>query len=167
MMKAIGLMSGTSLDGLDIAYCSIEGNYTDTKVKLLQYGESRMPMELKEEIQKACDIHQSNVAAVCSLNFKLGQWFGDSTLSFMQENHICSRDVDYIASHGQTVYHIPEKTEEYERSTLQIGEPAEIALRTGCMVISNFRTMDMAAGGEGSTISALCGLYSLQIRGED
>lgn len=152
MMKAIGLMSGTSLDGLDIAYCSIEGNYTDTKVKLLQYGESRMPMVLKEEIQKACDIHQSDVAAICSLNFKLGQWFGDSTLSFMQENHICSRDVDYIASHGQTVYHIPEKTEEYERSTLQIGEPAEIALRTGCMVISNFRTMDMAAGGEGAPL---------------
>jgi anhydro-N-acetylmuramic acid kinase len=70
----------------------------------------------------------------------------------MQENHICSRDVDYIASHGQTVYHIPEKTEEYERSTLQIGEPAEIALRTGCMVISNFRTMDMAAGGEGAPL---------------
>ncbi|WP_276622115.1 anhydro-N-acetylmuramic acid kinase [Sharpea azabuensis] len=82
-MKAIGLMSGTSLDGLDIAYCDIQGNYTDTKVKLLDYREVKMPHHLKEKIQYCCQTDGGHVQDICSLNFELGSWFGQCTKIFM------------------------------------------------------------------------------------
>lgn len=151
-MKAIGLMSGTSLDGLDIACCEISGCYTDTSVKLLQYEEVKMPGALKEKIQLACDPDKSSVSLICSLNFELGDWFGRSTADFMKRHSISAEEISYIASHGQTVYHIPAPSERFVRSTLQLGEPAVIAWKTGCRVISDFRSMDMAAGGEGAPL---------------
>lgn len=151
-MKAIGLMSGTSLDGLDIAYCEISGSYTDTKVKLLAYGEKKLPQAMKERIQQACSIQESNVEMICTLNFELGKFFGDAVNAFLQEHAINAKEVSFIASHGQTIYHIPFDHDDVMHSTLQIGEPAEIAYRTGIQVISNFRTMDMAAGGQGAPL---------------
>jgi Predicted molecular chaperone distantly related to HSP70-fold metalloproteases len=151
-MKAIGLMSGTSLDGLDIAYCEISGSYTDAKVKLLAYGEKKLPQAMKERIQQACSIQESNVEMICSLNFELGKFFGDAVNAFLQEHAINAKEVSFIASHGQTIYHIPFDHDDVMHSTLQIGEPAEIAYRTGIQVISNFRTMDMAAGGQGAPL---------------
>ena len=149
-MKLIGLMSGTSLDGLDIAYCDIEGCCLSTEVKLLCYEEVKMPVELKEKIQHACDVHGAHVDEICSLNFELGHWFGHATKSFMESHGIT--DVDAICSHGQTIYHIPHETDRFVSSTLQIGEPAVIAWLCGCQVISDFRKMDMAAGGEGAPL---------------
>lgn len=151
-MKLIGLMSGTSLDGLDIALCDITGFYTDTKAALLAYEEVKMPSCLKAKIQRACDIHGAGVDEICSLNFELGTWFGNCTKSFMEKHHLTSDDVDAICSHGQTIYHQPQDNGNLVRSTLQIGEPAVIAWITGCQVISGFRTMDMAAGGEGAPL---------------
>ena len=151
-MNYIGLMSGTSLDGLDIAYCSLDGYYTSTKVKLLAYEEVAMPQDLKKKIQHACDVHGAHTDEICSLNFELGAWFGDSVKKFMETHAIASSDVDAICSHGQTVFHIPESYNGLVRSTLQLGEPAVIAWITGCRVISDFRSMDMAAGGEGAPL---------------
>ena len=149
-MKLIGLMSGTSLDGLDLAYCDIEGYYLSTKVKLITYEEVKMPSDLKEKIQHACDIHGAHVDEICSLNFELGHWFGHATKAFMKKHRIT--DVDAICSHGQTIYHIPHATDRLWASTMQIGEPAVIAWLCGCQVISDFRKMDMAAGGEGAPL---------------
>ena len=149
-MKLIGLMSGTSLDGLDLAYCDIEGYYLSTKVKLITYEEVKMPSDLKEKIQNACDIHGAHVDEICSLNFELGHWFGHATKAFMKKHRIT--DVDAICSHGQTIYHIPHATDRLWASTMQIGEPAVIAWLCGCQVISDFRKMDMAAGGEGAPL---------------
>lgn len=151
-MKLIGLMSGTSLDGLDIAYCDINGFYLSTDVKLLAYEEEKMPSSLKEKIQHACDIHGAHVDEICSLNFELGHWFGQQTKEFMDRHHLKSKDVDAVCSHGQTIYHIPHSNARFVSSTLQIGEPAVIAWLTGCKVISDFRKMDMAAGGEGAPL---------------
>ena len=151
-MKAIGLMSGTSLDGLDIALCNIEGSYLDTKISLLDYDEVKLPKELKEKIMKACLLGQANVADICSLNFEIGQFFGDSVKQFLKQRNISSNEIEYIASHGQTIYHIPFSTDQYHASTLQIGESSEIAYRTNIQVISDFRTMDMAAGGQGAPL---------------
>lgn len=151
-MKAIGLMSGTSLDGLDIALCDIEGTYLSTKVKLLAYEEKKLPQELKDKIQDACSIEHSNTPLICSLNFEIGRWIGDAVSSFLKQKNIAADEISYIASHGQTIFHIPHDQGQYVRSTLQIGEPAEIAFRTGIQVISNFRTMDIAAGGEGAPL---------------
>ena len=83
-MKYIGLMSGTSLDGLDIAYCSIDGFYTSTNVQLLAYKEVKMPKQLKEKIQFACNKEGAHTDDICSLNFELGTWFGESTKQLMQ-----------------------------------------------------------------------------------
>lgn len=151
-MKAIGLMSGTSLDGLDIAYCFLDGYYTSTKVQLLKFDEVKMPASLKEKIMKACSAEESSTPLVCSLNFELGSWMGDCVHRFLEKYHISQDEVDFIASHGQTIWHQPESKDGYVHSTLQIGEPAEIAWRTGIQVISNFRTMDMAAGGSGAPL---------------
>ena len=95
-MKYIGLMSGTSLDGLDIAYCSIDGFYTSTNVQLLAYKEVKMPKQLKEKIQFACNKEGAHTDDICSLNFELGTWFGESTKQFMDENAIRCDDVDAI-----------------------------------------------------------------------
>ena len=151
-MKYIGLMSGTSLDGLDIAYCSIDGFYTTTSVDLLAYKEVSMPKELKEKIQYACDKEGAHTDDICSLNFEIATWFGESTKQFMKEYDISCDEVDAICSHGQTVYHIPNSENGHVRSTLQLGEPAVIAWITGCRVISDFRSMDMAVGGEGAPL---------------
>lgn len=151
-MKAIGLMSGTSLDGLDMAYCEIHGCYTETKVSLLKFGEAKMPDSLKGKILKACTKDLSSTPLVCSLNFEVGSWMGKAVRHFMDENGLKAEDVDFISSHGQTIWHQPAEENGYARSTLQIGEPAEIAWQTGVKVISGFRTMDMAAGGEGAPL---------------
>lgn len=151
-MKLIGLMSGTSLDGLDIAYCDISGFYTDTKVTLLAYEEVKMPMELKEKIQNACDVNGAHVDEICSLNFELGHFFGKSTKAFMDSHGISCEEVDAVCSHGQTIYHIPFDTGTRVKSTLQIGNPAVIAWHTGTKVISDFRSMDMAASGQGAPL---------------
>ncbi|NLH63523.1 MAG: anhydro-N-acetylmuramic acid kinase [Erysipelotrichaceae bacterium] len=151
-MKIIGLMSGTSLDGLDIACCEINGYSTDIKVKLLAYDEVKMPEELKAKIQHACDIHGAGVDKICSLNYELGRWFGESTKDFMDRNHFSCDEIAAVCSHGQTIYHIPHDRDGLVKSTLQIGEPAVIAWLTGCQVISDFRAMDMAAGGEGAPL---------------
>lgn len=151
-MKIIGLMSGTSLDGLDIACCEVDGCYTDTTVRLLQYEEVKMPSALREKIQTACDPERSSTPLVCSLNFELGIWFGKCTAEFMRKNGLHPQEIGCIASHGQTVFHIPSAENGFCRSTLQLGAPAAIAWETDCRVVSDFRSMDMAAGGEGAPL---------------
>lgn len=151
-MKAIGLMSGTSLDGLDIAYCEVNGFYTDTRLQVLAFEEVQMPEVLKKKILQACSGEKGTTPLVCSLNFELGEWMGISVHSFLEKYSIRPEEVAFIASHGQTIWHQPIESDGYKRSTLQIGEPAEIAWHTGIPVISNFRTMDMAAGGQGAPL---------------
>jgi anhydro-N-acetylmuramic acid kinase len=151
-MKAIGLMSGTSLDGLDIALCEIEGSYVGTKVQLLAYKEKKITAEMKEKIQRACSVPYSNVELICSLNFEIGQFFGTAVNEFLAEQKINPEEISFIASHGQTIFHIPADHDDLSHSTLQIGEPAVIAYLTGIQVISDFRSMDMAAGGQGAPL---------------
>lgn len=148
MSFVIGLMSGTSLDGVDIALVDCEGK----SFKQLAFETFDMPFALKREILQCCDIQSSNVARICSLNVKLGKFFGKCICNFMRNNHVTVRDILCIGSHGQTIYHQPIDEGEYIRSTLQIGEPAEIAYITKIPVISSFRAKDMAAGGQGAPL---------------
>ncbi len=151
-MLVIGIMSGTSLDGIDCALVEIEGCGLNTKIKPLDFISVDMPLDIKQKIKDACDIDKSNVASICSLNFELGKLFGESALKLIKKANIKSDDIDFIASHGQTIYHIPENTNEYVKSTLQIGDPSVISKITGCKVISNFRESDMAVGGTGAPL---------------
>jgi len=152
MVYAIGLMSGTSLDGVDAALVEISGVNEETKVELITFQATAIPDELNKRIQASFAEKTSSSALLSSLNVELGELFADAALNVCKKSDMTINDVDYIASHGQTIYHIPEATKQYQASTLQLGEPAIIAEATGCTVVSNFRPRDMAVGGQGAPI---------------
>lgn len=148
----VGVMSGTSLDGIDVALVKIDGYGQNSKVRLIKYIKEDMPKDVKKEIMNCCDINKSNVRDICSLNFKLGYIFADAIKKLCKKIDFPIEKVDLIGCHGQTIYHLANDNEKYIRSTLQIGEPAVIAYQTKTKVVSNFRTMDMAAGGQGAPL---------------
>ncbi|MCY6960062.1 anhydro-N-acetylmuramic acid kinase AnmK [Clostridium brassicae] len=149
---AVGLMSGTSLDGIDAALVSIEGCGIDTKVQLIEFINEEIPQKLKEKIYCCCSTSKSNVEKICSLNFELGYVFSNAVKNVCNKANFDLNKLDFIGSHGQTIYHIPRRNKNFFRSTLQIGEPSVVAFETNTTVVSNFRTMDMAAGGEGAPL---------------
>ncbi|SHE38605.1 anhydro-N-acetylmuramic acid kinase AnmK [Caloramator proteoclasticus] len=149
---AVGLMSGTSLDGIDAALVKIKGSGENTEVELIEFVNLDMPDSIKKEIKSCCRIEESNVELICSLNFKLGYIFADAVKEVCKRANFPIHKLDFIGSHGQTVYHIPTDKAESIKSTLQIGEPAVISYETGTTVVSNFRVMDMAAGGQGAPL---------------
>ncbi|MBA4534188.1 anhydro-N-acetylmuramic acid kinase [Brevibacillus laterosporus] len=152
MAYAIGLMSGTSLDGIDVALVDIQGTGYDSQVKLLDFMTLPFPQSVRDEIMDSLSLERSNVQVICSLNFKLGELFADAVEAICKQNQLDFANISVIGSHGQTIYHQPQSEGAYVASTLQIGEPAVIAYRTNTTVISNFRTMDMAAGGQGAPL---------------
>lgn len=152
MVYAVGLMSGTSLDGIDAALVEITGVNEETKVNLIQFSTLPIPKETDQKIRDAFSIETSNSALISSLNVEIGGLLADAAIQVSEDADIPLNDIEFIASHGQTIYHIPEVSAKYHASTLQIGEPAVIAEKTGCTVVSNFRTRDMAVGGQGAPI---------------
>ncbi|WP_270344144.1 anhydro-N-acetylmuramic acid kinase AnmK [Bacillus mobilis] len=151
-MYIAGVMSGTSLDGIDVALVRIEGSGVESKVKPIHFTTVPFCNDMKNEIQQALSIENSNVQLICSLNFKLGLCFAGAVKEVCKEAKFPLGQLDVIASHGQTIYHQPKQDGTMIPSTLQIGEPAVIAYETKTTVISNFRTMDMAAGGQGAPL---------------
>ncbi|MCM3792037.1 MULTISPECIES: anhydro-N-acetylmuramic acid kinase AnmK [Priestia] len=151
-MYAVGLMSGTSLDGIDAALVEIEGSGYESKVKLLHFITMPFSSQLKKEIEQALSFEHSNVQLICSLNFKLGYAFADAVKKVCQEARFSLEQIDVVGSHGQTIYHQPYASGSTAMSTLQIGEPAVIAYETKTKVVANFRVMDMAAGGQGAPL---------------
>ena len=151
-MLAVGLMSGTSLDGVDTVLCEISGQDESTKVKQLYFKTYDIPESLRTKIRKCCSRELIPVDLICSLNFELGYLFADAVKSLCKNANVKLEDLSFIASHGQTIFHIPKAYDDYVPSTLQIGEAAIIANECKTKVISNFRVMDMAVGGEGAPL---------------
>jgi anhydro-N-acetylmuramic acid kinase len=149
---AVGLMSGTSVDGVDAALVSIEGSGTDTVVELLHYLSAPFPPQVKKKIFDVMSPDDSSTPLLSSLHFELGDVYADAVEKVCTEAGVSVDELGFIGSHGQTVYHQPFHTEESVASTLQIGEPSVIAYRTNTQVVSNFRSMDLAAGGEGAPL---------------
>ncbi|MHB8064984.1 MAG: anhydro-N-acetylmuramic acid kinase AnmK [Ruminiclostridium sp.] len=152
---AIGLMSGTSADGIDAALVRIKGSGTSTRVELVAYNEYPYGEEAREAIFKLFNKKTCSVDYLCHMNFILGEMFAAAVLELIENVGLKSEDIDFIGSHGQTVYHIPKKLKSFgfeTGSTLQIGEPAVIAERTGIVTIADFRVRDMAAGGQGAPL---------------
>ena len=149
-MIAIGLMSGTSLDGVDAILVEIkEDKYIPLKFITLPYEES-----FKKRILKNLSDASAKLSEISSLNYELGYKFVDAIDLLLKDTQYSYKDVDFVASHGQTIWHDPkgEKCEGAVPSTFQIGEPSVISYNTGIKTISNFRTMDVAAGGEGAPL---------------
>ncbi len=151
-MFGVGIMSGTSLDGVDTVLVEINEYGCNTQLKVLGYNEYPLPSDTVKRIKKACLINDSNSELICSLNFELGYIFADAVKTLLQHYSFPIEKLDYIATHGQTIFHIPFKNNNLYSSTLQIGEAAVIAYELNTQVISNFRVMDIAAGGQGAPL---------------
>ena len=153
MKKVIGLMSGTSVDAVDAALVEIQGHGLGTQVELLAFHSHPFETEIRDRIFELFQPETSRVDEICQMNFLIGEVFADAALSVIREAGLVVEAVDLIGSHGQTVYHLPPQREaEYVPSTLQIGEPAVIAYRTGIPTVANFRVADVAAGGQGAPL---------------
>lgn len=149
---AIGLMSGTSLDGIDVVLAKISGVDLDTKVKVLEQHTYPIDEKLINKIKDAMDDVKSNSKLISSLNVELGYAFGHAVLSFCKDYDIDLESVDFIASHGQTIYHIATDENEYVKSSLQLGDGGIISHVCHKTVVSNFRLADMADGGQGAPL---------------
>ena len=143
----VGLMSGTSLDGISAAVVEFSERppvSVGTQVTLRHFVQRPYSPEQRARLQAA--MQGGTAQAYCRLQADLGTWLGDAAVEAMQGAGVTSHDVRGIASHGQTLWHEP------GHSTWQIGDAARIAERTGCAVVSDFRTRDMAVGGQGAPL---------------
>ena len=144
-MLAVGLMSGTRLDGVDAALVEISGVDESTDVKLRSFVTVPMPVDTRKRIEAACDPERSSSRLLCSLNFELGQLFSRAVEAASAAAGVADSDLAFVASHGQTVWHEPYPAEGLCAGTL-------IAREHGVCVVSDFRKADMAAGGQGAPL---------------
>ena len=151
-MIVVGLMSGTSADGIDAAVVEIAGAPPQLQVRLLAFYAVPWPVLLRKRILTAAQ-GQANTRELCCLNFELGEHFAQAALQVIALAGLRPEQVDLIGSHGQTVWHSVDESGRVT-ATLQLGEAAVIAERTGVVTISNFRVRDVAAGGQGAPLIA-------------
>lgn len=147
----IGLMSGTSADGVDVALVEISGSGLTTAIALKAFETIPYTPEIRARIFDLFDVETARVDEICEMNFVLGRLFAESTLTVLEKSGVSPSHVDLIGSHGQTIHHMPSAS---TPATLQIGEPAVIAHETGIPTIADFRVADIAAGGEGAPLIA-------------
>ena len=159
----IGLMSGTSMDGLDIALCLIKGAGEATQFELKAFTTITYNNHFKEKILSIFSKEMVALETLCLLNAWIGKQHGKMVLNALASWNIAPDSVDMIASHGQTIYHAPKSlhpNSEYDPATLQIGDGDHIAVTTGILTMSDFRQKHIAAGGEGAPL-AVYGDYLL------
>ena len=137
----IGLMSGTSLDGLDICACEFSNNHNSIEFKIIHAETIPYSEEWKKSLNKAVQLSGENLT---KLHHDLGSYFGNAVLDFIQRNQLKPA---LISSHGHTVFHQP-----HNGFTLQIGSGANIAAITGIDTVCDFRTKDVALGGQGAPL---------------
>lgn len=151
----LGLMSGTSLDGLDFALCQIGGSAPNINLSILAFETLTYSSAFRDEIKSVFAQKQVNLEMLCAMNAKIAQAHADLIRRTLKIWKVPLEAVDLIASHGQTVFHAPRsgnRNAEYPNSTLQIGDGDHIAVLTGIITISDFRQKHVAAGGEGAPL---------------
>lgn len=154
-MLVLGLMSGTSADGIDVALARISGNPPQIRPKLLDYTSFAWPRGIRGAILRVAEGSPTTAAELSQLNVRLGEAFAQAALAACKRFRVSPRRITLIGSHGQTIYHQPEPSKFLGTriaSTLQIGEPAAIAARTGITTVGDFRPADVALGGQGAPL---------------
>lgn len=163
--RVIGLMSGTSVDAIDVALVTIAGHGADAKVKLDAFEAYAFPAEMRRRLFEAFDPARARIDQICNLDFLMGELFAEAALSLMRSRNLDPGEVDLIGSAGQTIWHDPHpivlepnvdwiQRQIVTRSTLAIGQSAVIAERTGVVTVGDLRVRDVASGGHGAPLIA-------------
>jgi anhydro-N-acetylmuramic acid kinase len=151
-MRVIGLISGTSADGIDAALCEIDGAPPSLSARIVAGETVPYPAELRGRILTSYEPARSSTDELCRLNVEIGEVFAQAALRIVETAGFAPGDVDLIASHGQTVWH-EVLSDGSVHSTLQLGEAAVLAERTGITTINDLRSSDIAAGGQGAPLA--------------
>jgi len=154
-MLVLGMMSGTSADGIDVALARFSGAPPNLNAQLLGHTSVKFPPALRKEILRVAEQYPITAGALSQLNFRLGELFADAALAACRKFRIPQKKIALIGSHGQTIFHQGKPVSFLGRptaSTLQIGEASIISARTGITTIGDFRPSDIALGGQGAPL---------------
>jgi anhydro-N-acetylmuramic acid kinase len=155
--RIIGLMSGTSVDGLDVALCEFAGTGMDTDIDLLEFKTVPYRPDYKNEIASIFSKKQVDLEKLTLLNSWIALQHAGLIKTCLQQWNMKASDVDLVASHGQTIYHAPASLHGHKKfgnATLQLGDGDHLAVATGIITVSDFRQKHIAAGGEGAPLAA-------------
>lgn len=166
----IGLMSGTSMDGLDVALCKFRGSGGDTEIEILNFDTISFSEDIKDEIRAVFAKKIIDFQQLCLLNPWIANLHGEIINDCLKNWGITNETVDIVASHGQTVFHAPKilhGIEKFPNATLQIGDGDHLAVKTGIITFSDFRQKHCAAGGEGAPLAVYGDYLIFSKRGEN
>ncbi|MBO0930903.1 anhydro-N-acetylmuramic acid kinase [Fibrella aquatilis] len=168
--RIVGLMSGTSLDGLDVALCRISGSGGQTRVVLEQFETVPYGEPFKDSIRAVFAKKQIDFEHLTLLNEQIGRQHGRWVAQCLKGWGVDPAEVDLVASHGQTVYHAPQQQHRrpgYLNATLQIGDGDHVAAEAGIITLSDFRQRHIAHGGEGAPLAVYGDYFMFSQAGED
>lgn len=154
-MLVLGMMSGTSADGIDVALARISGAPPKLNANLLGHASVKFPPALRKEILNVAEQQPIAAGELSQLNFRLGEIFGGAAIAACRKFGVSPKRIALIGSHGQTIFHQGRPADYFgsrTASTLQIGEPAVIAARAGITTIGDFRPADISLGGQGAPL---------------
>jgi anhydro-N-acetylmuramic acid kinase len=168
--RIIGLMSGTSMDGLDVALCRIAGSGQNTEVVLEQFETIPFSEETKNEVRQIFAKKTIDFQHLTLLNAWIGQLHGQLVLQCLEKWGIAPDSIDAVASHGQTVFHAPKilhQLPKFPNATLQIGDGDHLAVTTGIVTLSDFRQKHVAAGGQGAPLAVYGDYFIFSKKGQN
>ena len=166
----IGLMSGTSFDGLDVALCKIKGSGMHTTCELVSFETVGYSNDFKEELKTIFSRRDADLEKVCLLNEWVAIQHATIVNQCLEKWGYTKNNIDLVASHGQSIYHAPKflhGIEKFPNATLQIGDGDHIAVTTGIITLSDFRQKHIAAGGEGAPLAVYCDHLLFSKKGEN
>ena len=166
----IGLMSGTSMDGLDIALCLVKGSGAETDIRVLKFKTGDYTDDFRAKIKAIFSKKEVDLQSVCLMNAHIANVHAQLINEALEEWGYKNENIDFIASHGQTIFHAPRslhKLADYPNGTLQIGDGDHIAIKTGIITLSDFRQKHLAAGGEGAPLAVYGDYLMFSKAGED
>jgi len=166
----IGLMSGTSMDGLDIALCKVKGSGVDTDIEVLEFKTGDFTADFRTKIKAVFSKKEVDLQLVCLMNELIANTHAQLINEALKEWGYQNEEIDFISSHGQTIFHAPKslhQMEDYPNGTLQIGDGDHIAVKTGIITLSDFRQKHLAAGGEGAPLAVYGDYLIFSKAGED
>ena len=166
----VGLMSGTSMDGLDIALCAVKGSGAETDISILEFKTGEYTDDFRAQIKAIFSKKHVNLELVCLMNEHIADIHADLINQALAEWGYKNDQIDFIASHGQTIFHAPKSLHKllaYPNGTLQIGDGDHIAVKTGIITLSDFRQKHLAAGGEGAPLAVYGDFLIFSKKNED